>query len=432
MSREQELHEMRSIQNRTSISGLAASTGQSSLTPTVIRGSPKPLTVPQSKRQAEQNRPEMLMLKEIVPTLESNVLLEILRGNEWDLDRSTDAALALYASLSAEEGTAILGQVRQTTRADVDDATSETQQNHQKQRSLYSAQRGMPVILPESFLTAPRYRLVVDYDDALKTDFTVTFRRRNEKLGITIQEIDSEICIHTLHSRSNGSPLLALEADIKVGDVLTGMNTEYFSPGAEVQDVIDMLHLAGHFVTLHFTRRHRPDEGAGRVHKCAQMLVEQEVIPPEKAMFVTNLLNRLKERVLTWDSGWISQRIQRWKLDVGLQVPKATTNFTAHALDRLAAGGSAANRRSVDIGVSTKDLRPALSVRLLRAEERRDHVVYVVWVMDVRSGIEWVVRRRFREFYDFRDVRSLIAFTHHAPIPLILLLLTSFPALAFG
>jgi hypothetical protein len=54
--------------------------------------------------------------------------------------------------------------------------------------------------------------------------------------------------------------------------------------------------------------------------------------------------------------------------------------------------------------VFTKNLRPAVCVRLIRAEERQDHVVYVIWVMDVKSGVEWYVRRRFREFYEFREV----------------------------
>ena len=395
-------------------------------TPTIVRGAPQPsiLSTPRSAKQAELARPEMQMLKEVVPSLEQHVLLEILRGNEWDLDRSTDAALALFASLSAEEGTAILGSSTTAARAaDVERDGGEDEQQPKGTRGgsssssssssrrsslqtspVYLSQRGMPVLLPENFLTAPRFRLVVDRFDAMRTDFTVVFRRRTEKLGITIQEIDSEICIHTLHSRSNGFPLLALEAGIKIGDILTGINGEFFSPGAEVQDVIDILHLTGHYVTLHFTRRHRPEEAGGsRYHKCALMLVDQHVIGLDKAQSVTNALHRLRERVLNWDSGWISQRIQRWKLDQGLQVPRNTTNFTAHALDRLAAGGST-SRRSVDIGVSTRDLRPALSVRLLKAEERQDHVVYVIWVMDVKSGVEWVVRRRFREFYDFRDV----------------------------
>ena len=56
------------------------------------------------------------------------------------------------------------------------------------------------------------------------------------------------------------------------------------------------------------------------------------------------------------------------------------------------AGGSASSGhsgRKSDLVVCTRNLRPAISIRLMRAEERNDHVVYVIWVMDVKSGAEW-------------------------------------------
>ena len=52
-------------------------------------------------------------------------------------------------------------------------------------------------------------------------------------------------------------------------------------------------------------------------------------------------------------------------------------------------GGSSSSGRKSDLVVCTRNLRPAISIRLMRAEERNDHVVYVIWVMDVKSGAEW-------------------------------------------
>eukprot|EP01034_Spumella_vulgaris_P030000 gene30000-37146_t len=49
-------------------------------------------------------------------------------------------------------------------------------------------------------------------------------------------------------------------------------------------------------------------------------------------------------------------------------------------------------------------LRPALSLRVVHAEDQsQEYIVYVVWVCDVQSGVEWVVKKRFREFHDFRE-----------------------------
>ena len=331
---------------------------------------------------------EINMLKEVVPTLELGVIMEILHGNEYDLDRSIDAALALMASLAAEDGKAVLSDMRSfsedssprgptqesgvnehtntsssntnsssnattlltssrnnktsprastpTIHTDGDpDASTTTAVSNNSQNSgsgssssnsrlrrTQSIHRGPPVILSDRFLAVPRFRLLVDQHTDSYTDFTVSFRRKNEKLGITIQENDGEIVIHTVHQKSPTEPLLAMESGIKVGDVLTGINSEYFSPGAEVQDVIDILHLAGMYVTLHFTRRYVTGSdgeitAVPSYHNFATMLLDQAIISKERAGNVSKAVCRLKDRVIQWDSGFITERIELWKLDAG-------------------------------------------------------------------------------------------------------------------
>lgn len=404
------------------------------------------------------DRPEVVMIHEIVPTLEKHVILEILKGNQFDLEKSTDAALALVVSLSAEQGLPILNADRNDER--------KSPMNRQTSRSIYSpgltraptqshgpsylSQRGLPVLLSDLFLSSPRFRLVVDRQTEMATDFTIAFRRQGEKLGITIQALHGDICIHSLHrkdSSPNAAPYLAMEAGVKIGDILTGINSEFFSPDAEVQDVIDILHAAGNYVTLHFTRRHKPEDPAvSPYHKCAQMLLDQQIITTERAQYVTKALYRLKDRVLQWDSGWITQRVSSQaaysnfgggsstssncssssggggggssggdssgggllgqSASFGSMLWKATQPAVAPASPECTRKGSLGGGGG-DLVISTKNLRPALSVRLLRAEERRDHMIYVIWVMDIRSGAEWVVNRRFREFYVFRDVSKI-------------------------
>jgi hypothetical protein len=74
---------------------------------------------------------------------------------------------------------------------------------------------------------------------------------------------------------------------------------------------------------------------------------------------------------------------------------------------------------SVPIKVPTRNLRPALATRILRAEVRDDHIVYVILVIDVKSGAEWTVRRRFSEFHLFRErlicIRPSIKFIEFPP-----------------
>ena len=413
---------------------------------------PKPNTIPSGEDRAiiyneDFNRPEVAMIKEIVPSLDVTVIVEILVGNNYDIDKSTDAALALFASLEEEEGTAVLvgksGNAQGWHGSDTNNNVNkkenvqETKFNNNYEidsnvhnnidQSVYLSQRGRPVLLHNSFLSPPRYRKFIDRISEISTEYTVVFRRMKEKLGITIQEIDGEICIHTLHSNNRNEPFLAKEAGIKVGDILTGINSEFFSPGVEVQDVIDILGLSGKFVTLHFSRRHKPDDlDVSPYHKCAQILLDQNVITQERAQNVTKTLFRLKERVLQWDSGWITQRVESWKMEKAgltptqqlptdqLLSPISPSSSLASAIGYLTPSISSlsmasltqnqmAHRKS-DIVVPTRNLRPGLSLRLLKAEDKVDHVVYVIWVQDVRSSAEWIVKRRFREFHDFREV----------------------------
>ena len=438
------------------------------------------------------NRSEVHIMREIVPALDLMVVMELLQGNNYDLERSIDAALALMASLAAEDGRAILSdaytvpvksgkisgssaapniptsnatpktsgtlvspkitKIHRTT-SNKDDflpptayfpsapSSSSRPPSQSKSGATGSGERrgqesrGVPMILSEKFLAAPRFRLVVNRHTNAATDFTIYFRRKTEKLGITIQEQDSEIRIHTLHAKSPTEPLLALESGIRIGDILTGVNSEYFSSGAEVQDIIDILHLTGTFVTLHFTRRYLPEDiqiqsYLSPNHKFARMLMDQTVINKERAGYVTKALRRLKERSLSWDSVLNSERIEGWKLDTFLtggskhhthtnvvtperfppHIPKSASSSSSMSSGRRSLDS---NHRTFDSSSSSgssshippaRHLRPAISVRVIRAEERTDHVVYVIWVMDVKSGAEWFVRRRFREFHDFKDV----------------------------
>ena len=76
----------------------------------------------------------------------------------------------------------------------------------------------------------------------------------------------------------------------------------------------------------------------------------------------------------------------------------------------LGAGGKRLSSRDLGcLNIQTKGLRPALATQILRSEvDNSGHVFYIVWVMDVKSSTEWVLRKRFSEFFQFREV--LLAF----------------------
>ena len=66
-------------------------------------------------------------------------------------------------------------------------------------------------------------------------------------------------------------------------------------------------------------------------------------------------------------------------------------------------GGGRLSGRSI-VRSSTRGLRPFLSVRILNVDSKsKDYTEYCIWVLDVATGCEWVLRRRFKEFHSVRQ-----------------------------
>lgn len=396
-----------------------------------------------------------------------------------------------------------------------------------------TSSRGTPMVLPKSFLNAPRFRIVSHKVEDDFSSFVIMFNRKNHKLGITIQEVNSQIKIVAIQQRNSNTLLLAQAAGVKIGDVLVGINNEPFGPWAELQDVMDLLSLSGHFVTMHFIRYDDPAvvvaanggnsaaqrnsmkfksssakqlvgvdtlasglpvaiADSGSLPKRMKLFVENSVLTPEQIPLMERTISYLKGRVVKWSSAMLAKKIEEWKLDptahqeqrqqrmlgadstvLGLTVAEDVSSSpstsskgntqqesaakTGDTLEssRSAPRGGINRRHTIDpatlkkrdssdkvsseacsqqvltnrrnsittvpsiialddgqrylegyTAIETQNLRPAISLRILRAEQGRggDFIVYVIWVLDVKSGEEWFIRRRFREFEVFREV----------------------------
>lgn len=235
---------------------------------------------------------------------------------------------------------------------------------------------------------------------------------------------------------------IGFDAGVKVGDVLLGIDEVKLAPGVGVGEVEEMLRRRPAYVTLHF-RRSRDTQEHREFHRLASLLMEQNIISAERANYVTKCLQRILARVVAWEGGVVMEggevaiMAQAQAREAGamakrgslanemglLGSPAASEGAAAGAGDddvakaparSLSTTSNTSNSRHSFSGISkaapmvlsTRDLRPALATRILRAEEdvENSHMWYAVWVMDVKSGQEWVVRRRFSEFWQFREV----------------------------
>lgn len=67
---------------------------------------------------------------------------------------------------------------------------------------------------------------------------------------------------------------------------------------------------------------------------------------------------------------------------------------------------------AVDVGGQAKGLRTALCVRIVHTKSQGDVVVYVLRVEDVESGLQWVVQRRYSDFFALNE--ELLDMSHFA------------------
>ena len=229
------------------------------------------------KANINWDREEIRTMHDIFPALDITIVVKLLDVNGYDLEKAIDAGLAFVATLEIED--------QSNKRASKSVAISDSQNssghrnsisNKAENRSigwgsisvnpfasfsssltpvsdsvnsafasnsdgssklleekLYAVvakgegdsknrhNRGLSLKIEQSFLTTPRYRLQTNNKSDVYTEFTIWFRRDNDKLGITINDVDGEVIIHTLHCKANGQPLLAQEAGVRIGEDFT-------------------------------------------------------------------------------------------------------------------------------------------------------------------------------------------------------------------
>lgn len=326
------------------------------------------------------SHPSLVLLSEIAPQIELSVLLDILRANGFDINRSIDATLAVCATYPSLNNS----PRESTNESDI------------SQPSLTVPQASPAVKLPSDFLSCPKYRVVIDTCGCESTDFTIVFRKLKGILGIVIKNINNEIVIKHLHMDKNNRPCLAIEAGVQIGDILTGIDYEYFAPGVDIEDVVTTLSHTNNYVTLHFTRRYAGVRSHRSLnHRFVNMLMDQELLDPRDGASVTRTIFAQRRRIFKWNDFDFQKILNQ------IRTPEETKSTFFSLFAR------SANESSVQLKQNNLlRIRPALCVRVLRAEEKKDHTVYVLWVLDILSGCEWLIRRRFREFFDFRDVSS--------------------------
>lgn len=270
-----------------------------------------------------------------------------------------------------------------------------------------SPRRGNLVPLPKLFLRPPSFRFIAETTDAEFQHFSVVFYRVKGKLGIQVQAMQGCIVVRALSGptaspsskhtpkelatgQSDVAPTkgLAEQSGVLVGDILAGFDGGLFTPGVQIEDIVRQLATPRDYLTLHFKRPLVADfwTSENRLHPLATVLLRQKAVDLVQARRFSEGIAAVNERTRQWRSGYMTQRLASGKVscDEG----------------QLDSDGIAS---TPDICISTRSLRPALSVRILETGLEGDRTVYRISVYDVESDSRWTVSRRFRAFYELRE-----------------------------
>lgn len=267
-----------------------------------------------------------LYMGEMFPSLRDDVVADILARNRNNLERSMDEALSVVAI--EEEQKHMSRSTAPSVEARLVDTASAAPRSPEPAYGCdagdlssvatkpKSQGRGFPVEIPPGFLAVPMTRLVLGEVRRQYTDYVFhVHKRHNTKIGITLCRADGCIALYSVN------PALMRVADsssslvtIKPGDVLIGINHEFFSAETSIDDVSFVLSNAGRYVSLHL-RRISPCSA----HLSANNIQEHSMVklilqaykssPPGFTDGFSESLGSLLRNLSTWGEGYVFQNI---------------------------------------------------------------------------------------------------------------------------
>lgn len=322
--------------------------------------------------------------------------------------------------------------------------------------------------LPPGFLCTPVIRTRITspptMDPNICFSYTVNYNRRDCGLDVNVKQQKQKIVVNGLYTNKYGFPGLSFRAGIEVGDILYGINDEFFDSTITLKHVTTVLTAAGQYVKLHFIRfaearsvpayieggAKDPSVQLRKIHPCALLLLDQEVLDVEHMETFCDTLSRIKERALTWGTGSIVHRsrirdiadavhggngsvgsvsslrddVVRSRMSTGVAGARDSTSNKSRRASVSSAPlsfsqttpspgtddvGDIRQNWYKDVSMNTVDLRPALFICITGTTVVEAHQEYIIRVEDISTGMEWFVRRRYKEFFKLREVYLLMS-----------------------
>jgi hypothetical protein len=233
-------------------------------------------------------------------------------------------------------------------------------------------------------------------------------------LGIGVKDLSGNMLAVSMLKRANGEPGAGEAAGVRLGDVIFGVNFIAVREGSRT--LLSVLKRENErrrkSVHLQCWRCHQlcSDPIPGAIFSRAD-----DVIVQAYALFRNNVFSDWER----WNFVEIllSHMLDEMKLRASLESMPARPEFVSQQQARI----RAKQHQIIDLEkniLQAKGLRTALCVRIVHTKSIDETVIYVLRVEDIETGLQWVVHRRYRDFYALNtELSDLSSYTKEVTFP---------------
>ena len=324
---------------------------------------------------------------EMFPTLDNDVISNILARNRNNLEHSMDEALSVVAIEEERKNIPRSAVPSSEPPPAVATAPSEAPRvpalpDEFDSRGFFSVLakpksqgRGSLMELPPEFLAVPSTRLVVDEVRRGFTDYTFhVHKHQSSKIGITLCRADGCIALYSVNPalmRVNdaSSSIVAM----KPGDILFGINQEFFCDETSIDDVSYVLSSSGRYVSLHL-RRISPCSVHLSIKNIQEHIMVKLILqaykssPPGFTVGFSEVLGRILQDISMWGEGYVLQIIPNKVLhrdltDLSNEAALISRVFRGHGCDDDVAMPPARRNVVMRSAVSAMSMAPYIGLQ---------------------------------------------------------------------
>jgi len=230
-------------------------------------------------------------------------------------------------------------------------------------------------------------------------------------IGIGVKVLKNNIMAVSLLKREGGLPGTGEAAGIRLGDIVVGVNFRPCRDGVR---------------TLLAVVREESSKGARTVQlqcwRCHQLCTDAvpgSLFPRADDVFVQGYTLFRSKVFNDWERwNFVEIMLRHMSDELDYRIASASSALsTGNSYPRI----RAIHNQVLDLErniLQAKGLRTALCVRIVHTSFVEDAVVYVLRVEDVESGLQWIVRKRYRDFFSLHgDLVKMSQYTRDIPFP---------------